>query len=84
MKIAEGAANLTLKDVITLAIKTSLPDDSHLPLDQKLALSKIGEIVYSKDGELDTAQATMIKERIAKVFTAPALAGAVNSIIEGK
>ena len=83
LKLDEKSAPLTLKDMISLSIKTTLPDDNTLTLQQKLDLDKIGEIVWSGEGELDTAQATLIKERISKVFTAPAVSGAVKRAIEG-
>ena len=81
LKLKDDGPNLTLKDIITLAIKTPLQDDPQLSLDKKLDLDKIGELVWSGAGELETDQATLIKERISKVFPGPAIAGAVRRAI---
>lgn len=81
LKLDANSANLTLKDVCTLAIKTPLQDDANLSLDKKLELDKIGEIIWSGSGELETEQATVIKERVSKVFPTPAVAGAVRRAI---
>jgi len=81
LKLDANSPNLTLKDVITFAIKTPLQDDANLPLDKKLELDKIGEIVWSGVGELETEQASIIKDRVSKVFPTPAVAGAVRRAI---
>ena len=84
LKISEAAPNLTLKEVMSLSIKTTLQEDATTPLDKKIELDRIGEAIY-KEGEIDLSveQCVMIKERISKVFTAPAVAGAVKRAIEG-
>ena len=75
--------NLTLKDVISIAIKTALQEDANLALDAKIKLDKIGEVVWKGVGDFDTDMASLIKERISKVFTSPAVSGAVRRAIEG-
>lgn len=83
LKLQEGSPNLTLKEVVSFAIKSQLPEDAQSPLADKIALDRIGELVYTEGGEMSTEQASVIKERISKVFTSPAVAGAVRRAIEG-
>lgn len=81
LKLNENSPNLTLKDVCTLAIKTPLQEDANLPLDAKIKLDRIGEIIWSGAGELELEDAALIKERVSKVFPTPAVAGAVRRAI---
>lgn len=81
LKLKEDSPNLTLKDVITLAIKTPLQEDQGLSLEAKIKLDKIGELVWAGAGELEMEDAVLIKERISKVFPTPAVAGAVRRAI---
>ena len=74
--------NLTLKAVISIAVKSAIQEDQQLALDIKLKLDKIGEIACGGTGEFTTEMATLIKERISKVFTSPAVSGAVHRAIE--
>ena len=83
LKMAADAPNLTLKDVISLSIKTQLPEDATTPLDKKIELDRIGELVWSEDGDMSVEQAAAIKERISKVFSSPAVSGAVKRAIGG-
>jgi hypothetical protein len=83
LQLQKDGPNLTLKEAITISIRSALQEDAHAPLADKIALDRIGELVYQDGGEIDTGQATIIKERIAKVFTAPAVSGAVKRAIEG-
>jgi hypothetical protein len=81
LKLNENSPNLTLKDVITLALKSPLQEDATLPLDAKIKLDRIGETVWSGNGELELEDAALIKERVSKVFPTPAVAGAVRRAI---
>jgi hypothetical protein len=81
LKLNENSPNLTLKDVITLALKSPLQEDAILPLDAKIKLDRIGETVWSGNGELELEDAALIKERVSKVFPTPAVAGAVRRAI---
>jgi hypothetical protein len=81
LKLDANSPNLTLKDVITLAIKTPLQEDQNLSLDAKIKLDRIGEMIWNGAGELETDDATLIKERVSKVFPTPAVAGAVRRAI---
>jgi len=84
LKISETAPNLTLKEVMSLSIKTTLQEDATTPLDKKIELDRIGEAIYKDEVDLTVEQCVIIKERISKVFTAPAVAGAVRRAIENK
>jgi hypothetical protein len=81
LKLNENSPNLTLKDVITLALKSPLQEDATLSLDAKIKLDRIGETVWSGNGELEIEDAALIKERVSKVFPTPAVAGAVRRAI---
>jgi hypothetical protein len=82
LKISEGSPNLTLKEVMSLSIKTTLQEDATTPLDKKIELDRIGEAIFKEEVDISVEQCVMIKERISKVFTAPAVAGAVRRAIE--
>jgi hypothetical protein len=82
IRLTENGANLTLKDVIFIAIRAQLQDDNNSTLDQKLLINKIGEAVH-ENSELSTEQASALKERVSKVFPSPAVCGAICKAIEG-
>jgi hypothetical protein len=82
IRLSETSSNLMLKDVIFMAVRAQLQDDANSTLDQKLALNKVAEIVY-QNGELTIEQASIIKERVSKVFPSPAVCGAICKAIEG-
>lgn len=81
-KLGPNTDDLTLSDVIILAVKTPTQEDATLTMLQKLDLAKIGKAVYMGLDEFSTEQVTMIKERVCKTLNAPALALAVNEAIE--
>lgn len=82
IRLSEASPNLLLKDIIFMAVRAQLQDDSTSTLEQKLALNKVGEIVY-KNEELTIEQASIIKERASKMFPSPAVCGAICKAIEG-
>jgi len=82
-KLAPNGDDLTLSDVIILAVKTPNQADTAMTLLQKLDLARIGKAVYNDTGNFSAEQIEMIKERISLTLNAPALALAVNDAFEG-
>jgi len=82
-KLAQNGDDLTLSDVIILAVKTPNQADTTMSLLQKLDLARIGKAVYNDSGNFSAEQIEMIKERISLTLNAPALALAVNDAFEG-
>lgn len=82
IRFSENTSNVKLKDVIFLAVRSQLQEDGSSTLEQKLSLNKVAEAVY-QNLELTTEQASMIKERVSKVFPSPAVCGAICKAIEG-
>ena len=80
--LERGGAPLTLKDMIILAIKTPVPEDTTMSMVDKLDLAKAGIVIFNDGDELPIEQATKLKNRICTVFNSPAVAFAINDIFE--